>query len=68
MPGILFNNFDRRFLDLREIAAAGLVLYVYPGSERSPTDGGTSGGVSKSRSAEAKLLSHRFTQILRGGE
>ena len=39
LPSLLFNNFDRRFLDLGELAEEGLVLYIYPGCERSPADG-----------------------------
>jgi peroxiredoxin len=57
MPGILFNNFDRRFLDLQEIAAAGLVLYVYPGCEDSPADG--------RESLQADTVQHRTYTVLR---
>lgn len=58
MPSLLFNNFDRRFIDLGEIAAGGLVLYLYPGCERSPADG--------TESLEADLLQHRTYSMLRG--
>ena len=67
MPGILFNNFDRRFLDLREIAAAGLVLYVYPGSERSPTDGGTSLAADDAQHRTYSVLRRRFAEAMPAG-
>jgi peroxiredoxin len=57
MPSILFNNFDRRFLDLGEIAATGLVLYLYPGCEHSPADG--------PESLHADALQHRTYTCLR---
>lgn len=57
MPSILFNNFDRRFLDLGQLAVGGLVLYVYPGSECSPIDG--------ARSLDVDLLQHRTYSALR---
>jgi hypothetical protein len=54
MPSILFNNFDRRLVDLGEIAAAGLVLYVYPGCEGLPpdSDAGVAGDIRQHASYE----------------
>jgi peroxiredoxin len=57
MPSILFNNFDRRFLDLGQLAIGGLVLYVYPGCDLSSADG--------ARSLDADLLQHRAYSALR---
>jgi peroxiredoxin len=57
MPNILFNNFDRRFLDLGEIAAGGLVLYVYPGCEHSPGE--------RTQSRHADTVQHRTYSALR---
>jgi peroxiredoxin len=57
MPGILFNNFDRRFLDLGELSQGGLVIYTYPGCKHSPSDG--------INSLDADLLQHRTYSALR---
>lgn len=67
MPGILFNNFDRRLVDLGEIAAAGLVLYVYPGCEDLPpdSDAGVAGDVLQHATYDA--LRDRFAEAMPGG-
>ena len=67
MPGIMFNNFDRRFLDLREIAAHSLVLYVYPGCEHSPGDGPASLGADEMQHRTYCVLRKRFAEAMPGG-
>lgn len=67
MPAILFNNFDRRFLDLRELAASGLVLYVYPGCERSPADGAGSLAGDDIQHRTYGVLRKRFAETMPGG-
>jgi peroxiredoxin len=67
MPAIMFNNFDRRFLDLREIAAHSLVLYVYPGCERSPGDGAASLGADAMQHRTYCALRKRFAEAMPGG-
>jgi hypothetical protein len=67
MPGVLFNNFDRRPVDLGKIAAAGLLLYVYPGCEDLPPDSeaGVAGDVLQHATYEA--LRERFAEAMPGG-
>jgi peroxiredoxin len=67
MPGIMFNNFDRRFLDLREIADHSLVLYVYPGCEHSPADGAASLGADAMQHRTYCVLRKRFAEAMPGG-
>jgi peroxiredoxin len=57
VPSLLFNNFDRRFLDLGELAEDGLVLYIYPGCQRSPIEG--------TESLDADTLQHKTYSALR---
>lgn len=67
MPAILFNNFDRRFLDLRELSAPGLVLYVYPGCDRSPADGAGSLAGDGIQHRTYGVLRKRFAETMPGG-
>lgn len=67
MPGVMFNNFDRRFLDLGEIAACSLVLYVYPGCERSPADGAASLRADAMQHKTYCVLRKRFAEAMPGG-
>lgn len=67
MPSILFNNFDRRFLDLSEIAARGLVLYTYPGCEQSPEDGLASLHADSVQHRTYSVLRKQFAEALPGG-
>jgi peroxiredoxin len=67
MPSILFNNFDRRLLDLGEIAAAGLVLYVYPGCEHSPGEHAQSRHADTVQHRTYSVLRKRFAEIVPSG-
>lgn len=67
MPSLLFNNFDRRFLDLGEIAAKGLVLYVYPGCEHSPGEGAASLQADAVQHRTYSVLRKRFAEVVPGG-
>lgn len=67
MPGILFNNFDRRFLDLREIASHSLVLYVYPGCQQSLADGADSIDADATQHKTYCVLRKRFAEAMPGG-
>lgn len=67
MPSILFNNFDRRFLDLGEIALKALVLYVYPGCERSPEEGPDSLVADRRQHKAYSVLRPHFAELMPGG-
>lgn len=67
MPGILLHNFDRRFLDLRELAAAGLVLYVYTGCESSSADRQASVAGDNLQHETYGALCSRFAEVMPGG-
>lgn len=67
MPSILFNNFDRRFLDLGQLAIGGLVLYVYPGSDHSPADGARSLDVDLMQHRTYSALRDRYAEVVPGG-
>jgi peroxiredoxin len=67
VPSLLFNNFDRRFLDLRELAEDGLVLYVYPGSNRSPAEGTESLDADTLQHKSYSGLRERFAEVVPRG-
>lgn len=67
MPSLFFNNFDRRFVDLGEIARRGLVLYVYPGCSHTPTDGGNGLQADATQHRTYGCLRGSFAELLPGG-
>lgn len=67
MPSILFNNFDRQFLDLREIATRGLILYAYPGCEESPAEGTDSLQADALQHRAYSALREQFSEMVPGG-
>lgn len=67
MPSLFFNNFDRRFVDLGEIARSGLVLYVYPGCPHTPTDGSNGLQADAAQHRAYCCLRERFAELMPGG-
>jgi peroxiredoxin len=67
VPSLLFNNFDRRFLDLGELAEEWLVLYTYPGCERSPADGADSFDADALQHKTYSALRDRFAEVVPRG-
>lgn len=67
MPSLLFNNFDRQFIDLGEIALGGLVLYMYPGCSHSPSDGTSALQADAAQHRAYDSLRDSFAEVLPNG-